>query len=340
MKPLSRLLIPLVALLLVPLAAAAGGTTDIVLAAGRSVLHTPAAPFRRVAIADPDVAEIRVMENSAIYILGRKIGTTNLLVWPRGDGEPSMVVLRITRDVAALQSDLARLFAQETQVVVSANGDSVVLSGTLADPGNGAAILDLARQLAGADKVSNLLAGGNAPQVLLEVKVAEVSKTLIDRLGAKLKLSSGSNRTLTLLGDFLSGSAASVTAIDGTDLLSLDAERRRGLIKILAEPTIMALSGEQGEFLAGGKLFIPVAQSLTGGASSGAVTAEAYCGCLDTATETLEVVPCGSSTCPVADPRPLRFVRVRATATYQFPWVLPGLPASWDLEASADARIF
>jgi pilus assembly protein CpaC len=274
MKPLSRLLIPLVALLLVPLAAAAGGTTDIVLAAGRSVLHTPAAPFRRVAIADPDVAEIRVMENSAIYILGRKIGTTNLLVWPRGDGEPSMVVLRITRDVSALQSDLARLFAQETQVVVSANGDSVVLSGTLADPGNGAAILDLARQFAGADKVSNLLAGGNAPQVLLEVKVAEVSKTLIDRLGAKLKLSSGSNRTLTLLGDFLSGSAASVTAIDGTDLLSLDAERRRGLIKILAEPTIMALSGEQGEFLAGGKLFIPVAQSLTGGASSGAVTLE------------------------------------------------------------------
>jgi len=110
--------------------------------------------------------------------------------------------------------------------------------------------------------------------VLLEVKVAEVSKTLIDRLGAKLKLSSGSNRTLTLLGDFLTGSAASITAVDGNDLLSLDAERRRGLIKILAEPTIMALSGEQGEFLAGGKLFIPVAQSLAGGASTGAVSLE------------------------------------------------------------------
>ena len=94
-----------------------------------------------------------------------------------------------------------------------------------------------------------------------------MSKTLIDRLGARLKLSSGSNRTLTLLGDFLTGSATSITAVDGNDLLSLDAERRRGLIKILAEPTIMALSGEQGEFLAGGKLFIPVAQSLAGGAS-------------------------------------------------------------------------
>jgi pilus assembly protein CpaC len=255
-------------------AAATGSTTEIVLATGRSMLHTPAGPFRRVAIADPEIAEIRVMEDTAVYILGKKIGTTNLLIWPREPGEPATVVLRITRDVSALQSDIARLFPQETQVVVSANAESVVLSGSLADPGNGAGIVDLARQFAGADKVSNLLAGGNAPQVLLEVKVAEVSKTLIDRLGARLKLSSGSNRTLTLLGDFLTGSATSITAVDGNDLLSLDAERRRGLIKILAEPTIMALSGEQGEFLAGGKLFIPVAQSLAGGASAGAVTLE------------------------------------------------------------------
>ena len=104
----------------------------------------------------------------------------------------------------------------------------------------------------------------------------------------------------------------------GTDYASFDAARGEDLAAIIAASEAVAAT-----------LDTPVA-----------VTAEAYCGCLDTATETLEVVPCGSSTCPVADPRPLRFVRVRATATYQFPWVLPGLPASWDLEASADARMF
>lgn len=70
------------------------------------------------------------------------------------------------------------------------------------------------------------------------------------------------------------------------------------------------------------------------------VTAEAYCGCLDTATETLTVVSCSTGACPVTDPRPQRFVRVRAAATYPFPWALPGLPGSWDLEASAEARMF
>jgi Flp pilus assembly protein TadG len=70
------------------------------------------------------------------------------------------------------------------------------------------------------------------------------------------------------------------------------------------------------------------------------VTAESYCGCLDTATETLTVVSCSTGSCPVTDTRPQRFVRVRASSTYQFPWVLPGLPASWNLEATADARMF
>ena len=253
---------------------AANDGKTITLAAGHSTVYALVEPVKRVAIGDPAVAELRVIDNSALYVLGRKIGTTNLMIWPRSGATPYSVDLRVTRDVSALQADLNRLFPQETQLRVAANGESIVLGGRLTDPTNATAVLDFAKQFAGTDKVSNLMTGASVPQVLLEVKVAEVSKTLIDRLGAKLNLTSGTSRTITLLGNFLSGSAASLTGVDGTDSVTLDAETRNGLIKILAEPTILALSGEQGEFLAGGKIFIPVAQGSTGGVNGGAITLE------------------------------------------------------------------
>jgi pilus assembly protein CpaC len=113
------------------------------------------------------------------------------------------------------------------------------------------------------------LANGAAPQVQLDVKVAEISKTLIDRIGARVNLVSDGNRSIALLSNLLSGSNTNISTASGNDSFSLDLEERKGLIKILAEPSILALSGEQGEFLAGGKIFIPVAQSSSSGTTPG-----------------------------------------------------------------------
>lgn len=71
-----------------------------------------------------------------------------------------------------------------------------------------------------------------------------------------------------------------------------------------------------------------------------AVTAQAYCGCFDTTTSVLTIVSCTSGSCPATDTRPLRFVRLQSTATHVFPWVLPGLPASWALSSTVEARLF
>lgn len=247
---------------------------SLVVPSGHSVVYPLAERPRRVAVADPAVAEVRLLDDATLYILGRKIGSTNLILWSPSGTTPITLDVRVTRDVRALEAELRRLFPQESRVTVAANGDAVVLAGALVDPANAMGIVELAKQFAGADKLSNLLTGSAAPQVLLEVKVAEVSKTLIDRLGAKLSVSAGSSRTITLLGNFLSGSSASLVGVDGADSITLDAETRNGLIKILAEPTIVALSGEQGEFLAGGKIFIPVAQGAVGGVSGGAISLE------------------------------------------------------------------
>jgi pilus assembly protein CpaC len=162
--------------------------------------------------------------------------------------------------------------------MVNAAADSLVLSGAVAD----AVKVDRAMALAGAysgKKVINLLRVTDAQQVMLEVKVAEVSKTLVDKLGAKFNMSrTNGSWTYSILSDFLSGmlpgtptrgGPGSISAFkDPTKMLQLDAEFKDGLFKILAEPNIMAISGQEGSFLAGGKIFIPVAQSSATGAST------------------------------------------------------------------------
>ena len=108
-------------------------------------------------------------------------------------------------------------------------------------------------------------------QVMLEVKVAEVAKQVAEKLGAELQLTAkNGDWTYGILSSFLSGGAASAGAIkEGFNKwLMVDAEKKDGLVKILAQPTVMAISGQEGSFLAGGKVYLPVAQSTTGGATT------------------------------------------------------------------------
>jgi pilus assembly protein CpaC len=97
---------------------------------------------------------------------------------------------------------------------------------------------------------------------MLEVKVAEVSKTLLEKLGAQLSYDGKSGSwTYGILSEFLSDSAGLLSAIKSpTKFLKIDAEKQDGLIRILAEPNIMALSGQTGKFLSGGRIFIPVSR--------------------------------------------------------------------------------
>jgi pilus assembly protein CpaC len=105
----------------------------------------------------------------------------------------------------------------------------------------------------------------SAPQqVMLEVKIAEVSKTLLEKLEAAsaFKIGGGSWAT-TLLSNFVTGTLGAMLdagRADGRARVSLGAQKDDALIRILAEPNVMAISGQQGSFLAGGKIFIPVAQ--------------------------------------------------------------------------------
>jgi pilus assembly protein CpaC len=201
--------------------------------------------------------------------------------------------ITVAMDPAAVQATLAAVMPEERDIRVLAAADSLVLSGTVSDAAAAARAVELAtayvrrplRPLpvpdkedsqAGAGQGQNAEhgraggpardqpAGVSAPQqVQLEVKIAEVSKSLLERLeaGATWRFGSGS-WAATLVSNFITGTPAlrSPGQVERQRLRRLRGRDQDGLVRVLAEPNVMAISGQEGSFLAGGKFYIPVAQ--------------------------------------------------------------------------------
>lgn len=248
---------------------------------GKSTLVRLPAPITRISVGNPLVADVVLINPREIYLLGKSIGSTNVILWTKS-GQATIVDVTVAMDTAALQDRLNQLLPGEKNIKVSASADTVVLSGRISDAVKASQAVELAdtysRTLAGAstgasgpmnggsaaNKTVNLLQLNDPQQVMLEVKVAEISKTLLDKLGVKFSNGhvTGSGWTYTLLSDFLFGNLGGFAQYSkGLNSLQLDAQRENGLVRLLAEPTIMAISGQKGSFLAGGKVFIPVARN-------------------------------------------------------------------------------
>ena len=226
----------------------------------------------RPGVADVDVLLLAPTE---VYLLGKTIGSTNVVMLDR-TGTCTAFDVVVGMDTTALQSVLGQLLPGEKNIKVSSAFDSIVLSGVVTDSEALVRATDLANAYVrgGGDgksnpRVVNMLEVGAPQQVMLEVKVAEVSKALIDKLGVQFTGSrTNGSWTYSLLADFLSnGNAVVAAARNAVNSLgvTVDAQKDDGLVKILAEPTIMAISGQTGSFLAGGKIFIPVSQDTTTG---------------------------------------------------------------------------
>lgn len=231
-------------------------------------------------IGNPHVLQATLVAPDTLYLVGADIGSTNLIVQGKS-GACSVVEVSVGLDVAPLRASLAELLPQERAIKVSAAADAIALSGSVSDGATLAQVLDLAQAFvrqapqplarregasaapATGPRLVNLLAVSAPQQVRLEVKVAEVSKTLLDKLEAGLSLRHASGSwSAMVLADFLSGmlGARLQLAKSNGSSLTIDAERQDGQVRILAEPTVMAMSGQEGSFLAGGKVMVPVAQ--------------------------------------------------------------------------------
>lgn len=243
-----------------PTRAMASGHINLSMAMGKSRVYKFNDQITRLSVADPNVADVVLVNDKEVYLLGKKSGVTNVFIWHE-NARMSVIDLNIETDITAVQNVMEQLLPGEPNLRVTAAGESVVLSGQLSNAAKVQQAVMLAEQVTG-KKVMNMTTTDFLPQVLIEVKIAEIDKTVADQLGLQL---SGSNFAFSAAGLAAMGSGATAAFSSGNTNGWIQAQVNSGLVKILAEPNIMAISGQEGNFLAGGIVFIPIPQSSSTG---------------------------------------------------------------------------
>lgn len=246
------------------------------LAAGKSLVLRAARDVSRVSLADPDLAGVVPLSSRQIYLTGRKSGATTLTLWGADGRIMAVCALEIGPDLAQLKRMLHTVLPGETGIQVLSTGGSVTLSGGVSSAVNLSTALALAEAAAPGGKVVNLLRVGGVHQVMLEVRVAEMSRSLMKRLGINFNYMKGGDVFYSFLNQLTSldptkgiltlsphVSAAFTTTSNGVSWSGfIDALKSDGLVKVLAEPNLVCLSGESASFLAGGEIPIPIPQGL------------------------------------------------------------------------------
>jgi len=211
-----------------------------------------------------------------IYVTGRAAGLTNMTLW-LDKGNYRIYDVDVGYDVSRLKQQIQEILPKEKDLRVMAMHDSITLSGRVSSSSNLSQALAVARAHAPEGKVHNLVEVRGVQQVMLEVRVAEMQRSLARRLGINFNYFTesgkfGISRLSGLTGfDQIPGLgtpdtlfSSSVNALfrfvsNGTTWTTfIDALKADGLVKVLAEPTLIALSGHSASFLAGGEYPVPV----------------------------------------------------------------------------------
>jgi pilus assembly protein CpaC len=253
------------------------------LVVGKSlVIDTPVA-IKRVSLANPDIADTMVISPRQIYLTGKAVGTTNLTLWGGNDRVSTIFDVTVSSDLSQLKEKLQEILPGEN-IRVNAANDSVTLSGEVSSAANLSQALAVTEAFA-PKKVVNLAQVAGVHQVMLEVRVAEMSRSLARRLGINFSivregdgfgvsmlnnltgiagaLSSTAQPTGAPFAQALSSSINALLRFTGNDrtwTVFIDALKENGLVKILAEPTLVTLNGQEARFLAGGEFPVPVPQ--------------------------------------------------------------------------------
>ena len=227
--------------------------------------------FSRVHVGSGDVAEVVPLSSSTIYLLGKKRGSTNLTITSGDNSIVAVIDVVVSYDVDGLRQHLADLLPTES-VEIQPAGDALVLSGHVSSSDHLRTIMAIADRYA-PGAVTNLLSLSGSQQVLLEVKFAEVQRSALVNLGLDSLNGAAANNGITAptLDDKTTaaqafGTVGGLLTDSKTYFLrgEISALEQSGMVRTLAEPNVVALSGETATFLAGGEFPIPVVQSSTG----------------------------------------------------------------------------
>lgn len=247
-------------------------SSNITVATNRAIVVQSDQPFAEISVANPGIADIATLSESTIYVLGKAPGRTTLTLFGVDGALIANVDVRVVPDIAEFKERLAEILPGEPIEVRTAGG-GIVLSGTVSGARKVARAMELASRYAG-DQVTNLMMVGGSQQVMLKVRFAEMTRNVTKQLGSSIGISklfggaADESRSFTtgslIPGETTSTGIASFTFGAGglaVDVL-IEALEAKGMARTLAEPNVVAISGQQASFFAGGEVPIPGADGL------------------------------------------------------------------------------
>lgn len=255
-----------------------------------AVIKLPA-EARDVVVGNPAIAEAIVRTKTTAYIFAHGVGQTNMFFFDAQGQQILAIDLEVSLDMTALQKLINRTLPK-AKIKVDTIGDNVVLSGTAKTPSEAKTALDLANQFigkSGLNSVVSTIATMGKEQVALKVRIAEVQRDVLKQVGVDARalfsigkfnvdwlnvnpftaningiLSPNSNAAIGYGNGCYTALSPSGVPSDGACAL-VRAMEQDGLMRLLAEPTLTAISGESAKFLAGGEFPIPVGGEVTNG---------------------------------------------------------------------------
>jgi pilus assembly protein CpaC len=268
-----------------------GADGKLNLAVNKTAVITTKVPYHRVVVGQPDVIRDNEIGPNSILLTALKPGSTQIIVWDDANRSQAVDVI-VGFDLAVLQDQYKQMFPDADIKLTVLNG-TISLTGRVPN----LQTADQAATMAGAfGKVNNFLEVSGGQQVDLHVRFAEVSKTADSELGINFGGTDGRSFfgnnsgqvnpfSVVPLGvdqvELGVPSPSSVISLFGKGQMGetafnyyVDALRSNDLLRVLAEPDLMAISGQEANFLAGGEFPIPVTQGGGTGAGGTAVTVE------------------------------------------------------------------
>lgn len=248
-------------------------SSNITVATNRAIVVQSDQPFAEISVANPGIADIATLSESTIYVLGKAPGRTTLTLFGVDGALIANVDVRVVPDIAEFKERLAEILPGEPIEVRTAGG-GIVLSGTVSGARKVARAMELASRYAG-DAVTNLMMVGGSQQVMLKVRFAEMSRDTSKALGSSIGITGlfGGNEVSLGSGGFTSGLGELPTEEwgaqgQGAGLFSfgagglavdvlIEALESKGMSRTLAEPNVVAISGQNASFQAGGEIPVP-----------------------------------------------------------------------------------
>ncbi|WDI33195.1 type II and III secretion system protein family protein [Hyphococcus flavus] len=222
-----------------------------------------------VLVSQPSVVDAVVRSPRRVYLLGLTTGQTNAFFFDNQGRQILNLEIQVERDVDALKELFGRVMP-DARIEVEVVSDNIILRGTAQSASEAANATELAARFVGnPENVINMVAIRDPEQVMLKVRIVEMQRQLLKQLGVSttgtVQLSdaafsfAAANSIATNGGIGLSGTKVNTGDLQRIDA-SLQAFESNGLIRVLAEPNLTAVSGESARFLAGGEFPVPVGQ--------------------------------------------------------------------------------